>query len=203
MLSILLHYFKKLLPIDTYKRFRLLVKNDPYPYKGIFSQRIMDAGIFAENAHKGQTRKYTGEPYIVHPSAVAELLRLNYKDTTEEMYMAALLHDTVEDTDATHEEIARFFGDKVSELVKGLTDVSKPEDGNRATRKAIDRDHIAQGSKEVQTIKVFDLIHNTESIREHDPKFWEVYKLEKQDLLHVMTKVDPEIKQLAWESIKD
>ena len=119
------------------------------------------------------------------------------------MYMAALLHDTVEDTDATHEEIARFFGDKVSELVKGLTDVSKPEDGNRATRKAIDRDHIAQGSKEVQTIKVFDLIHNTESIKEHDPKFWEVYKLEKQDLLHVMTKVDPEIKQLAWESIKD
>lgn len=117
--------------------------------------------------------------------------------------MAALLHDTVEDTDATHEEIARFFGDKVSELVKGLTDVSKPEDGNRATRKAIDRDHLAQGSKEVQTIKIFDLIHNTESIKKHDPKFWEVYKLEKQDLLNVMTKVDPEIKQLAWESIKD
>ena len=161
----------------------------------------MDAGTYAEKAHMGQVRKYTGEPYIVHPSAVAELLRLNYKDTTEEMYMAALLHDTVEDTDATHEEIARFFGDKVSELVRGLTDVSKPEDGNRATRKAIDRDHIAQGSKEVQTIKIFDLIHNTESIKKHDPKFWEVYKLEKQDLLNVMTKVDPEIKQLGWESI--
>ena len=155
---------------------------------------------YAYEGHNGQSRK-SGEPYITHPTAVAELLRLNYKDTTEDMYMAALLHDTVEDTDATHEEIARFFGDKVSELVRGLTDVSKPEDGNRATRKAIDRDHIAQGSKEVQTIKVFDLIHNTESIREHDPKFWEVYKLEKQDLLNVMTKVDPEIKQLGWESI--
>ena len=181
----------------------MLVKKDMNMFKGQFSQRISLAGAYAKNAHVGQTRKYTGEPYIVHPAAVAELLRLNYKDCTEDMYMAALLHDTVEDTDATHEEIARFFGDKVSELVKGLTDVSKPEDGNRATRKAIDRDHLAQGSKEVQTIKVFDLIHNTESIREHDPKFWEVYKLEKQDLLNVMTKVDPEIKQLAWESIKD
>ena len=172
-------------------------------FKGQFSQRISLAGAYAKNAHVGQKRKYTGEPYIVHPAAVAELLRLNYKGCTESMYMAALLHDTVEDTDATIEEIARFFGDDVAELVDGLTDISKPEDGNRSTRKAIDRDHIAKGSKEVQTIKVFDLIHNTESIREHDPKFWEVYKQEKQDLLNVMTKVDPEIKQLAWESIKD
>ena len=64
-------------------------------FKGQFSQRINLAGAFAKNAHMGQTRKYTGEPYIVHPSAVAELLRLNYKGCTEEMYMAALLHDTV------------------------------------------------------------------------------------------------------------
>lgn len=172
-------------------------------FKGLFSERINLAGAFAKNAHMGQTRKYTGEPYIVHPSAVAELLRLNYKECTEEMYMAALLHDTVEDTDATIEEIEEFFGKEVADLVEGLTDISKPEDGNRAKRKAIDRDHTAGSSKEVQTIKVFDLIHNTESIKEHDPKFWEVYKLEKQDLLNVMTKVDPEIKQLAWESIKD
>ena len=136
----------------------MLVKLDPNTTKGIFSPRIMDAGTYAEKAHMGQVRKYTGEPYIVHPSAVAELLRLNYKDTTEEMYMAALLHDTVEDTEATHEEIEKFFGKEVSDLVRGLTDISKPEDGNRATRKAIDRDHIGQGSKEVQTIKVFDLI---------------------------------------------
>ena len=53
-------------------------------FKGQFSQRINLAGAFAKNAHMGQTRKYTGEPYIVHPSAVAELLRLNYKGCTEE-----------------------------------------------------------------------------------------------------------------------
>ena len=100
-------------------------------------------------------------------------------------------------------DVEKEFGKEVADLVEGLTDISKPEDGNRAKRKAIDRDHTAGSSKEVQTIKVFDLIHNTESIKEHDPKFWEVYKLEKQDLLNVMTKVDPEIKQLAWESIKD
>ena len=162
--------------------------------------RLNKAYDFAVKAHSNQKRA-SGDPYSVHPIEVANILTDLKLDSAT--ITTGLLHDTVEDTDATHEEIARFFGDKVSELVKGLTDVSKPEDGNRATRKAIDRDHIAQGSKEVQTIKVFDLIHNTESIREHDPKFWEVYKLEKQDLLHVMTKVDPEIKQLAWESIKD
>ena len=73
----------------------MLVRKDMNIFKGQFSQRISLAGAYATNAHVGQTRKYTGEPYIVHPAAVAELLRLNYKDCTEDMYMAALLHDTV------------------------------------------------------------------------------------------------------------
>lgn len=170
-------------------------------HKGIYSDRINTAATYATNAHKGQKRKYTGEDYITHPMAVANLLKDHYKDTTEDMFMAALLHDTVEDTEATHEEIEKFFGDEVARLVKGLTDTAKPEDGNRAQRKAIERDRLAKESKEVQTIKVFDLIHNTFSIKEHDPKFWEVYQLEKQDLLNVMTKVDPEVKQLGWKSI--
>ena len=78
-------------------------------FKGLFSERINLAGAFAKNAHMGQTRKYTGEPYIVHPSAVAELLRLNYKECTEEMYMAALLHDTVEDCGVSLNEIDNIF----------------------------------------------------------------------------------------------
>lgn len=169
--------------------------------KPMFSDRIQYAAVYARNAHDGQKRKYTGEEYISHPTEVAELLRHNYKDTTEEMYMAALLHDTVEDTDATIFEIQKFFGIVVASLVKGLTDVALPEDGNRRVRKAIERDRLAKESKEVQTIKVFDLIHNSISIKKHDPKFWETFKAEKQDLLNVMTKVDASVKALGFKTI--
>ena len=63
----------------------MLVRKDMNMFKGQFSQRISLAGAYAKNAHVAQTRKYTGEPYIVHPTAVAEILRLNYKECTEDM----------------------------------------------------------------------------------------------------------------------
>ena len=117
---------------------------------------------FATKAHEGQTRKYTGEPYIVHPLSVMEIVKT--VDHTEEMLMAAVLHDTVEDTDVTLQDIDREFGPVVAQLVEELTDVSKPEDGNRAFRKGLDREHSAQASAQGQTIKIADLLDNTKSI---------------------------------------
>ena len=64
---------------------------------------------------------------------------------TPEMICAAYLHDVVEDTDVTIDEIEREFGDTVANLVYWLTDISKPEDGNRAARKEIDAVHYAKG----------------------------------------------------------
>lgn len=124
---------------------------------------------FATNAHEGQFRKYTNEPYIVHPIAVANLLRRVYH--TEEMLIAALLHDTVEDTPVTLDDIRAEFGDDVATLVHYLTEKSVPEDGNRAVRKEIDALHYAEGDWRSQTIKVADLIDNTRSIKKHDPDF--------------------------------
>jgi (p)ppGpp synthase/HD superfamily hydrolase len=91
----------------------------------------LDAKLFAAAAHGaiGQKRKYTGEDYIVHPIAVAEIVRS--VPHTEVMIAAALLHDVVEDTPVTLEER---FGCEVRELVDWLTD--KPEKGNRKERKA-------------------------------------------------------------------
>lgn len=86
---------------------------------------------FAKKAHTGQFRKYTGEPYIVHPVEVANLVRDYAHTCHESMYCAALLHDTVEDTNTTIEDIRREFGDIITVFVEGLTDVSKPEAGNR------------------------------------------------------------------------
>lgn len=141
---------------------------------------------FATEAHDlvGQARKYTGEPYINHPASVVELVR--GVRHTQEMLAAAWLHDTVEDCGVDLLEIHCLFGIGVARLVSMLTDVSKPEDGNRAKRKAIDRAHTALCSPEAATVKLADLIDNTRSIVEHDPAFAKVYLAEKRLLLGVL-----------------
>ena len=138
---------------------------------------------FARICHAGQKRKYTGEDYIEHPIAVMELLRKYAPEATEEMQCAALLHDVVEDTAATHDDIHHFFGGKVQLYVYYLTDKSRPSDGNRATRKKIDRDHIAEGPRQSQIIKLCDLIDNSRSIVDRDPDFAKVYMAEKRLVL--------------------
>jgi (p)ppGpp synthase/HD superfamily hydrolase len=155
------------------------------------------ARIFATAAHAAvaQLRKYTNEPYIVHPAEVVQILKTRPHDP--EMVAAAWLHDVVEDTGVSIEVIRAEFGSKVSDLVGWLTDVSRPEQGNRATRKAIDRAHTASAPAEAQTIKLCDLISNTRSIVEHDPEFARVYLAEKRLLLEVMTKADPELMRRA------
>jgi (p)ppGpp synthase/HD superfamily hydrolase len=148
------------------------------------------ARVFATAAHAavGQVRKYTFEPYIVHPAEVAKIV----KDAggTEAMVAAAWLHDTVEDTGVTIETIRAEFGVEIAELVGWLTDVSRPEHGNRAHRKALDRAHSAAAPAEAQTVKLADLIANTRSIMAHDEAFAKTYLEEKRLLLAVMTKGD-------------
>ena len=143
---------------------------------------------FATTAHAGQVRKYTGEPYITHPVAVAEIVRSVAH--TENMIAAALLHDVIEDCSVSFGELVNEFGFAVARLVLGLTDQSQPKDGNRAVRKAIDRQWLADQCAMVQTIKLADMIHNTASISEHDPTFWEVYRKEKQLLLSDLMRGD-------------
>jgi (p)ppGpp synthase/HD superfamily hydrolase len=81
---------------------------------------IARARYFAAKKHLGQTRKYTGEPYIVHPVAVAERVRAS--GGTPNMIAAALLHDVLEDTDATVDEIESITNREVAMLVIELTD---------------------------------------------------------------------------------
>jgi (p)ppGpp synthase/HD superfamily hydrolase len=163
---------------------------------------IEKARIFATAAHSavGQLRKYTYEPYIVHPAEVASIID-NLEGATTEMVTAAWLHDVVEDTGVTNEIIKQEFGEKVAELVGWLTDVSRPEQGNRATRKAIDRAHTAMAPADAQTIKLADLISNTRTIVKCDPDFAKTYLAEKRLLLEVMTKGDPVLMRMAQEQI--
>ena len=143
---------------------------------------------FATQAHAKQTRKYTGEPYINHPIEVMRLVNTVTDDP--EILAAAVLHDVVEDTPVTNMNIRIAFSPRVAELVDDLTDVSKPEDGNRATRKELDRQHTAKASPDAKTVKLADLISNGKSIIKDDPNFAKVFMKEKAALLEVLTEGD-------------
>jgi (p)ppGpp synthase/HD superfamily hydrolase len=145
---------------------------------------------FAKAAHEAvdHRRKYSKEPYIVHPLAVAELVKR--VPHTPEMITAALLHDTVEDTQVELQDIERTFGPVVAQLVDELTDVSRPHHGNRAARKELDRQHLAAASPQAKTVKLADLIHNSRDIIRHDPGFARKYMKEMKALLEVLREGD-------------
>jgi (p)ppGpp synthase/HD superfamily hydrolase len=159
---------------------------------------VRKAQVYAMAAHAavGQRRKYSGEPYIVHPAEVAKIVA-GVPGSTPDMVAAAWLHDVVEDTGVTFTDIHMAFGIDIATLVGWLTDVSKPEDGNRAHRKAMDRAHTAEAPAEAQTIKLADLISNSKSIMQHDPAFARTYLEEKRLLLEVITKGDRDLHALA------
>ena len=162
---------------------------------------VQRAELFAQQAHKDHQRKYTGDPYYVHLDEVRRIVK--GAGGSEDMQAAALLHDTVEDTSVTSQDIMKEFGSKIAKLVVELTDISKPEDGNRAVRKAMDRDKLASASAEAQTIKYADLISNGKDIMQNDPKFAKVYMKEKADLLRVMTKGDSRLRSAALAMLPD
>ena len=154
------------------------------------SQPLIDfACKYATEAHGDQKRKYTGDPYITHPIAVAQVVASVTDDC--EMICAALLHDVIEDCERTYEDIRDAgFGIGIADLVECLTDVSVASDGNRRVRKEIDRQHTAKSSVRAKTVKLADLIHNSESILKEDENFAKVYMKEKKLLLEVLTEGD-------------
>ena len=77
---------------------------------------IERAEVFAVQAHGPQKRKYTGEPYIVHPIEVMNIVK-TVKDKTDAMLAAALLHDVIEDTEATYDDVLVNFGPLVADFV--------------------------------------------------------------------------------------
>lgn len=164
----------------------------------------LEAYNFARVAHAavGQKRKYTGEDYIVHPAEVANLVR--GIGGSSEMIQAAYLHDVVEDTKITVNEISEYFGEEVGSLVHALTDIySDPIWGNREKRKELERNRIARIDPKAQTIKLADLISNTQSIVEYDPDFAKIYLREKAEILKVMTLGDSRLYAIAWVTLND
>lgn len=157
------------------------------------------ADLFAEMAHSSihQKRKYTGYPYISHPRNVAYLVKII--GGSLDMICAAYLHDVLEDVAPknslySEDRIEKEFNSNVLTLVKLVTDISKPENGNREIRKTLDRQHIALAHPEAKTIKLADLIDNSLTIVEYDKDFAEIYLKEKRLLLSVLKEGD----QYLW-----
>ena len=159
------------------------------------SPLISRALAYATAAHgrMNQVRKYTGEPYINHVIEVMEIV--SSVPHSDEMLAAALLHDTIEDTSVTRENIEQEFGASVAKLVMELTD--ECHEGNRAARKSAEAVRLATISQEAQTIKLADFISNTNSIVRHDPGFAKVYLREKAQTLAVMSLGDATLYALA------
>ena len=149
--------------------------------------------------HDGQKRKYTNEPYIVHCIGVADIVKSVSEDI--DIICAAYLHDALEDTEIKFDQIENIFGYRVADLVLQVSDVSRAEDGNRAARKQKDLEHLAKADADGQTIKLADLINNTQSIIKYDKDFAVCYLREKEKLLEVLTKGDISLYRKACDSL--
>src|SRR3989304_6852558 len=88
-------------------------------------KKIFDAIVFAAKAHACQFRKGTTVPYIIHPVGVARIL-IEY-GCPEDIVIAGLLHDTIEDTAVTLEDIQKEFGDDIAGIVRGATEPNKKD----------------------------------------------------------------------------
>ncbi|WP_318521372.1 bifunctional GTP diphosphokinase/guanosine-3',5'-bis pyrophosphate 3'-pyrophosphohydrolase [Photobacterium leiognathi] len=127
-------------------------------------EALRQAFLVARDAHEGQTRS-TGEPYIIHPVAVARILAEMRLDI--ETLMAALLHDVIEDTEVTKEDLASRFGDTVAELVDGVSKLDKLKFRDRKEAQAENfRKMIMAMAHDIRVIliKLADRTHNMRTL---------------------------------------
>lgn len=142
----------------------------------------------AADAHRSQFRKGTNIPYITHPCAVAMILvRAGFTD--DELLAAALLHDVVEDTGVSMEELKSQFPPRVCELVAELSE-EKTDSAGRArpwrVRKAEHLEHLRRGSRDALALALADKLHNLSTMHidlETDPNIWCRFNSSPQDLL--------------------
>ena len=130
------------------------------------------AASFAARKHVGQKRKGNdAAPYINHPLEVANLLANVGKITDFDVLIAAILHDTVEDTDTKKEEISEKFGERVAAMVMEVTDDKSLPKQRRKDLQVEHAPHLSNGAKQ---IKLGDKISNIRDVLENPPDGWSV-----------------------------
>lgn len=166
---------------------------------------------YATAKHRGMKRKYTGEDYIVHPISVANTISEDIYDI--DLIIAALLHDVVEDTDTTIDEIYELFGLAVAEIVFWVTtvdrEVTSPElldvlnkanedtiieyelmlesyKHNRAYRKPVENRRMSLAPYKAQVLRLYDINHNLSQLSKDDARFCLLYINEKITMIETM-----------------
>lgn len=131
---------------------------------------LIKAVAFAADKHRNQRRKDAdASPYINHPIALANVLSNEGGIANEDVLIAALLHDTIEDTQTTEQELREVFGDKIASIVLEVTDdKSLP----KAERKLKQIEHAAHASIEAKLVKLADKICNLRDMVTSPPKDW-------------------------------
>lgn len=174
-------------------------------------QTLSQIRDFADQAHGDQTRKYSPDRYIVHPTRVMEICRRYTNDRA--ILAAALLHDVLEDTPVQKESLEEFLqkvmdqnqAQRTLKLVVELTDIYVKENfpqWNRRKRKTKEAERMETISAEAQTIKYADIIDNSAEIAEHDPEFAKKFLDECRILLKKMKKGNGQLYQRAVDTVQ-
>ena len=133
---------------------------------------LLKALAFASLKHRDQRRKDAeASPYINHPIALADVLVNEGGVTDVEVLCAALLHDTVEDTATTHEELANAFGSRIARIVAEVTD---DKELPKSERKRLQVEHASTLSREAKLVKLADKICNVRDVASRPPSHWDL-----------------------------
>ena len=135
---------------------------------------LLKALAFAAHKHRDQRRKDAdASPYINHPIALADVLVNEGGVTDVEVLCAALLHDTVEDTATTHEELVDEFGSRIARIVAEVTDDKRLP---KSERKRLQVEHAPHISHEAKLVKLADKLANLRDVAERPPAGWELQR---------------------------
>ncbi len=163
--------------LDMYEAFTGAIE-DRYLMQKLYSEedvrKIMSAAEFAAKKHKGQKRKNKEKtPYIIHPIGVANQIMTIAKVFEPEVIIAALLHDTLEDTATTKDEIKNLFGEKVLSIVEEVTDDISLTSDQKKLQQVFHAPHL---SDEAALVKTSDRLYN---VRDTKTTFWSDEKIDK------------------------
>lgn len=136
--------------------------------------RLLSAIAFAANKHRDQRRKDSmASPYINHPIALANVLANEGGVEDERVLVAAILHDTIEDTETTEQELIREFGQEITSIVLEVTDdKSLP----KAERKRLQVEHASSISRRAKLVKLADKICNLRDVADSPPSDWSLQR---------------------------
>ena len=160
------------------------------------TKRLFAAFQYADNAHSGQLRK-DGSPFVTHPLAVAEIVAELELDT--DSIIAALLHDCIEDTGSTHEEIAKLFGPAVADLVEGVTKLTRVQYTSKEEEQMENlRKMLMAMAKDIRVIliKICDRLHNMRTMN------YQSARKQREKALETMEIYAPIAHRLGMQKIK-